>query len=254
MQIATWNVNSLKVRLNHVLQWLATHPVDVLCLQEIKMVDEVFPYAAFSEIGYQVACSGQKTYNGVAILAKQAMADIVTAIPQYQDEQKRVLAASIGSVRVINLYVPNGQAVDSEKYQYKMAWLKACTNWFKAEQKQYTQMLVVGDMNIAPYDEDVHDPLAWKDQVLCSEAERAWFKEWQNMGLHDAFRLFAQKEKTYSWWDYRQLAFRMNKGLRIDHILLSEPLKQLCTACEIDRTPRTWEQPSDHTPVIVTLS
>lgn len=253
MKLATWNVNSLKVRLPQVLQWLAEHPVDVLCLQETKLTDDKFPAAEIAAAGYHVVFSGQKTYNGVAILSKLPIDDVAKNNPLYPDQQQRILAATIGGVRVVCAYVPNGQSVGSDKYGYKLAWLAAFHDWLAAEAQAHPQLAVLGDYNIAPDDRDVHDPVAWAGQVLVSEQERAALQRLNELGLRDAFRLFEQAEKSFSWWDYRQLGFRLNKGLRIDHILLSPALSARCVACEIDRVPRKWEQPSDHAPVIATL-
>jgi exodeoxyribonuclease III len=253
MKLATWNVNSLKVRLPHVLQWLADNPVDALCLQETKLTDDKFPMAEIAAAGYQVVFTGQKTYNGVAILSKHPMTDVVKNIPSFEDEQQRVIAATINDVRVICAYIPNGQSVDSEKYQYKLKWLEGMHNWLSGECTAHPKLALLGDYNIAPEDRDVHDPAAWQGQVLVSDLERAAFRRLLDLGLKDAYRLFEQPEKTYSWWDYRQLAFRRNMGLRIDHILLSEPLAAKCTACIIDKAPRKLEQPSDHTPVVATI-
>ena len=253
MQIATWNVNSLKVRLPHVLQWLADNPVNVLCLQETKTIDERFPVAELEAAGYQVVFSGQKTYNGVAILSKMPIEDVVRNNPRYEDAQQRILAATIAGVRIVCAYVPNGQSVDSDKYVYKLAWLAALRDWLADEALRHPNLAVVGDYNIAPEDRDVHDPLAWVGQVLVSDRERAALGGLIELGLQDAFRLFEQAEKSFSWWDYRQLGFRLNKGMRIDHILLSPALAARCSACVIDRVPRKWEQPSDHAPVIATI-
>ena len=253
MKIATWNVNSLKVRLPQVLQWLADNPVDVLCLQETKLTDDKFPAAEIEAAGYQVVFSGQKTYNGVAILSKSPLTDVVRNNPLYEDAQQRILAATIDGVRVVCAYVPNGQSVDSDKYEYKLGWLAALREWLAAEAQQHPQLAVLGDYNIAPDDRDVHDPVAWAGQVLVSDPERAALNALLGLGLQDAFRLFEQADKSFSWWDYRQLGFRLNKGLRIDHILLSAPLAARCSACVIDRVPRKWEQPSDHAPVIATI-
>jgi exodeoxyribonuclease-3 len=253
MKLATWNVNSLKVRLPHVLQWLADNPVDVLCLQETKTIDEKFPVAEIVAAGYHVAFTGQKTYNGVAILSKYAITEILKNIPAFEDEQQRIIAATIEGVRVICAYVPNGQAVDSDKYQYKLRWLDGLHTWLSKECKTHPQIAVLGDYNIAPEDRDVHDPVAWQGQVLVSEPERAALQRLCALNLTDAFRLFEQPEKLYSWWDYRQMAFRRNRGLRIDLILLSPALVARCSACVIDKAPRKWEQPSDHTPVVATI-
>lgn len=254
MKLVTWNVNSLKVRLPHVLQWLEANPVDVLCLQETKLTDDKFPVAEIEAAGYQVVFSGQKTYNGVAILSRHPITEVVKNNPLFEDEQQRILAATIQGMRIVCAYVPNGQAVDSDKYQYKLRWLEALVQWLEAELKQHESLALLGDYNIAPADADVHDPAAWEGQVLVSEAERAMFQRLCGLNLTDAFRLFPQAEKLYSWWDYRQMAFRRNRGMRIDHILLSPLLASRCIACEIDKLPRKWEQPSDHTPVIATLA
>ena len=256
MKIATWNVNSLKVRLPHLLTWLGDNPVDVLCLQETKLTDDKFPTAAINEAGYEVVFSGQKTYNGVAILSRHPMVDVVKNNPRYPDEQQRILAATIDGIRFICAYVPNGQAVDSDKYGYKLAWLAALRDWLADEVAAHAGqgLAILGDYNIAPQDEDVHDPAAWAGQVLCSDKERAALRALTDLGLTDAFRMFAQQDKSFSWWDYRMLGYQKNKGLRIDHILLSEALARRCVACAIDRVPRKWVQPSDHAPVIATLS
>ena len=253
MKLATWNVNSLKVRLPHVLQWLADNPVDVLCLQETKLTDDKFPAAAIEAAGYQVVFSGQKTYNGVAILSTLPITDVVKNNPLYQDEQQRILAATIAGVRVVCAYVPNGQSVDSDKYAYKLDWLAALHDWLAEEARNHPNLALLGDYNIAPEDRDVHDPAAWVGQILVSERERAALKRLLDLGLHDAFRLFEQADKSFSWWDYRQLGFQKNKGMRIDHILLSKALAKRCSACVIDRAPRKWEQPSDHAPVFATI-
>jgi exodeoxyribonuclease-3 len=253
MKLTTWNVNSLKVRLPQVLQWLADNPVEVLCLQETKTTDDKFPVAAFEEIGYQVAFSGQKTYNGVAIISKHPITDVVKNNPLFPDEQQRIIAGTINGIRVICAYVPNGQSVGSDKYQYKLNWLAALHEWLAAELKIHPDLAILGDYNIAPADCDVHDPALWAGQVLVSDLEREAFQKICALNLVDAFRLFDQAEKVYSWWDYRQMAFRRNMGLRIDHILLSAPLAARCSACVIDQIPRKWEQPSDHTPVVATI-
>lgn len=253
MKIATWNVNSLKVRLPHVLDWLAATEADVLCLQETKMEDKAFPYAELEAAGYHAAHNGQKTYNGVAILARGVLEDVAFGIPDFADEQKRVLAATVNGLRIVCAYMPNGQEVGSEKYQYKLRWLAALAACLRGELQRFPQLALLGDYNIAPEDRDVHDPAAWKDQILCSEPERAAFREFLDLGLADAFRLFEQPEKLYSWWDYRQMGFRLNRGLRIDHILLSKPLAAACKSCVIDKAPRKLERPSDHAPVMATL-
>lgn len=253
MKIATWNVNSLKVRLPHLLDWLATESPDVVCLQETKTTDEVFPAAELEQAGYKSVFSGQKTYNGVAILSRTEATDVVMGIPGFADEQKRVLAATVDGTRVICLYIPNGQSVDSDKYQYKLAWLYALQGWLKAELAAHPRLVVLGDFNIAPEDRDCHDPVAWAGQVLCSDPEREHFRDLLGQGLKDAFRLFDQDDKAYSWWDYRQGGFRRNLGLRIDIILITEELAAACRNCRIDRTPRAWERPSDHAPVVVEI-
>lgn len=253
MKIATWNVNSLKVRLPHVLQWLTDNPVDILCLQETKLTDDKFPVMEIEAAGYQVAFTGQKTYNGVAILSKKPATDIVRNNPLFPDEQQRIVAATYDGLRIVSAYVPNGQAVGSEKYAYKLEWLGMLKEWLATEQRKYPKLAVLGDYNIAPEDRDVYDPVAWEGNVLVSKPERDAFRALQEIDLTDAFRLFEQPEKSYSWWDYRQLGFQKNRGLRIDHILLSRALAPHCTACTIDRLPRKWTQPSDHTPVIAEL-
>jgi exodeoxyribonuclease-3 len=254
MKIATWNVNSLKVRLPHLLDWMEAEQPDVVCLQETKLTDDSFPVEELAQAGYRAAFSGQKTYNGVAVLSRTEAADAVLGIPGFPDEQKRVLAATVDGTRVICLYVPNGQSVDSDKYQYKLAWLHALQGWLQNELTVHSRLAVLGDFNIAPEDRDVHDPVAWAGQVLCSEPEREHFRDLLGQGLKDAFRLFEQEDKSYSWWDYRQGGFRRNLGLRIDHILLSEELAGACKNCRIDKTPRTWERPSDHAPVIAEIA
>ena len=254
MKIATWNVNSLKVRLPHVLQWLADSPVDVLCLQETKMTDDKFPVTEIEAAGFHVVYSGQKTYNGVAIISTKPMQDVVKNNPHFADEQQRLIAATIDGVRIICAYVPNGQSIESDKYQYKLAWLDALHDWLTEELAAHSSLAILGDYNIAPADRDVHDPAAWVGQVLVSEPERAALERLLGLGLTDAFRLFEKADKLFSWWDYRQMAFRRNMGMRIDHILLSAPLAARCTACVIDKAPRKLEQPSDHTPVIATIA
>ena len=253
MKLATWNVNSLKMRLPRVLDWLARHGPDVLCLQETKVDDPAFPALELDAAGYVAHFTGQRTYNGVALLARKtlpATAAPVRALPDFADDQKRVIAASFGDLRVVNFYVPNGQSVDSDKYRYKLDWCRAATAFLQAELAAHPRLAVVGDFNIAPDDRDVHDPAAWAGQVLCSEPERQVFRDWAALGLADAFRLFDQPPATFSWWDYRMLGFPKNHGLRIDHILLSAPLAASCTSCTIDRNERKGEKPSDHAPVI----
>ena len=253
MKIATWNVNSLKVRLPQVLDWLAAQQPDVLCLQELKLEDKAFPLAEIEAAGYRAAFSGQKTYNGVAILSRSAPLDVARGIPGFDDPQQRVIAASVEGVRIVCVYIPNGQSVDSDKYQYKLGWLAALTGWLRGEMASHPQLALLGDYNIAPEDRDVHDPVAWKDQVLCSEPERAAYRGLVGLGLVDAFRQFEQPEKSFTWWDYRMMGFRRNLGLRIDHILLSPDLARTCTACAIDKEPRKLERPSDHAPVFAVL-
>jgi exodeoxyribonuclease-3 len=250
MKLATWNVNSLKVRLPHLKDWLAARQPDVLCLQETKTEDANFPLAEIEAAGYRALYAGQKTYNGVALLSRQAATDAVMSLPGFEDAQKRVLAATVGDTRIVCLYVPNGQSVGSDKYDYKLAWLDALIAWLAAELEHHPRLAVLGDFNIAPEDRDVHDPALWAGQVLVSEAERARFRALLDLGLKDAFRLFDQPEGSFSWWDYRMAAFRRNLGLRIDHILLSPALAERCTACTIDTGPRKLDRPSDHAPVI----
>lgn len=253
MKLATWNVNSLKVRLPHVLDWLAANQPDVLCLQETKLEDANFPVADLEAAGYRVLYSGQKTYNGVALIARGEGVDVICGIPGFADEQKRVIAATYGDVRVVCAYFPNGQSLDSDKYQYKLRWLEAMHGWLQAELAKYPKLALLGDYNIAPEDRDVHDPKAWEGQVLVSPPERAAFAGLQALGLQDAFRLFEQEDKSFSWWDYRMAGFRRNLGLRIDHILLTQPLAAQAVSCIIDKAPRKLERPSDHTPVMVEL-
>ena len=254
MKLATWNVNSLKVRLPQVLEWAGRHRPDVLCLQETKLRDEQFPAIEIRAAGYEPFANGQKTYNGVAILARSAPGDVVTAIPGFADEQKRVLGATVGSVRVICAYVPNGESITSEKYQYKLKWLDAFHRWLEQELARHPRLAVLGDFNVAPEDRDVHDPRAWEGQVLFSAPERNAFQSLLAAGLKDAFRLFEQPDQSFTWWDYRVNAFRRKMGLRIDHILLSEALAKACTACTIDVEPRRSERPSDHAPVLAELN
>lgn len=249
MKIAAWNVNSLKVRLPHLLDWLAEAKPDALGLQELKLEDHNFPRAEIEAAGYHVAFAGQKTYNGVALLAREPIRDVVINNPHFPDEQKRLIAGTIGEVRVICAYMPNGQAVGSEKYDYKLRWLDALAQRLGEELTAHPQLALVGDYNIAPDDRDVHDPAAWAGQILCSEAERSAFQRFISLGLSDSFRLFEQPERTFSWWDYRNLGFRKNLGLRIDHVLLSQALAEKCTAAGVDRAPRKLERPSDHAPV-----
>lgn len=250
MKIATWNVNSLNVRLPHVIEWLATAEPDVLVLQEIKQVTEAFAAERFTEAGYKAIASGQKTYNGVAVISRTEAGDIVTDFPGFEDSQRRILASTIDGVRVVNLYVPNGNSVGSEKYEYKLGWLAALNSFLKDELENHDKLVVLGDFNIAPDDRDVYNPEQWGEDILCSPPERAALQSLLNLGLSDVFRQFEQPEKTFSWWDYRAAGFRRNAGLRIDLILASKALADNCAASYIDREPRTWERPSDHTPVI----
>jgi exodeoxyribonuclease-3 len=250
VKIATWNVNSLNVRLQHVLEWLDTARPDVLVLQEIKQATEAFPAETFAEIGYHGVANGQKTYNGVAVLSLSESADHVTDFPGFEDPQRRILASTIDGVRVVNLYVPNGSEVGSEKYAYKLGWLDALKGFLEAEMASHEKLVVLGDFNIAPDDRDVYDPEKWGDAILCSPKERAALEELIDLGLSDVFRQFEQPEATFSWWDYRAAGFRRNAGLRIDLILASKALAEHCESSYIDREPRTWERPSDHTPVI----
>ena len=257
MKLATWNVNSLNVRLSRLLDWLPVARPDVVCLQETKTEDAKFPRDELARAGYAVQVAGQRTYNGVALLVRDGIGpvvDVVTALPDFADEQKRVIAATVAGTRVVNFYVPNGQAVDSDKYRYKLDWCAAATRHLRGELARNASLAVAGDFNIAPEDRDVHDPASWTGQVLCSEPERAVFRDWLSLGLKDSFRLFDQPEKTFSWWDYRQLAFPKNHGLRIDHILLSPALAAKCTSCRIDRNARKGEKPSDHAPVIAEIA
>lgn len=250
MKIATWNINSLRVRLGHVTDWLARERPDVLALQETKTKDEDFPVAVFTELGYKVGFSGQPTYNGVALISRHEIGDVCTEIRGFEDAQRRVLAATIGGIRIYNLYVPNGQRVESEKYQYKLRWLAALKRQVASELATHPDSILLGDFNIAPDDRDVHDPAAWEGKVLCSAAEREALRSLLDLGLADVFRAFEQEEKSFSWWDYRAGAFRRNRGLRIDLILVTEALRDRCRTCRIDLEPRRLERPSDHTPVV----
>ena len=254
MKIASWNVNSLKVRLPHLLDWLGEAKPDVVCLQELKLEDHNFPRAEIEAAGYQVAFSGQKTYNGVALLAREPIGDVLYGNPRFADEQKRLISGTVGDIRVICAYMPNGQAVGSDKYDYKLRWLDALATWLDGEIVAHPKLALCGDYNIAPDDRDVHDPQAWAGQILCSEAERSAFQRLLGLGLEDSFRLFDQPEKTFSWWDYRMLGFPKNLGLRIDHVLLSAPLARRCIAAGVDRAPRKRERPSDHAPVWAELA
>jgi len=254
MKIASWNVNSLKVRLPHLRDWLATAAPDVVALQETKTEDTKFPCEEVAALGYRCVCSGQKTYNGVALLAREEPRDLVTDIPGLDDPQRRILIGTVDGVRVANLYVVNGQEVGSEKYRYKLDWLSKVREFLAAEMQRHPNLVVLGDFNIAPDDRDVHDPAIWHEQILCSTPERVALKSLLDLGLHDSFRLFENNGGHYTWWDYRQGAFRRNLGLRIDLILASEALRARCRSSVIDRTPRTWERASDHAPVMLELA
>ena len=253
MKFATWNVNSLRVRLPQLLDWLASRAPDVVALQETKLTDDAFPAAELLAAGYHSAAAGQKTYNGVAILARSEPRDVLRDIADYDDPQRRVLAATIAGVRVIDLYVPNGQSVGSDKFLYKLGWLRSLRAWLRSELAAHPRLLVLGDFNIAPEDRDVHDPAAWVGSVHVSPEEREALRELQALGLEDVFRRFEQAPQSFSWWDYRAGGFRRNHGLRIDLLLASAALAERCTACTIDREPRTVERASDHTPVIATF-
>ena len=253
MKFATWNVNSLAVRLPQLLDWLAANPVDALVLQETKLTDDKFPTMEIADAGYQVQWFGQKTYNGVALLSRTPAQDVVKNITGYADEQARLIAGTVGDVRVIGAYFPNGQALDSDKFVYKMAWLDGLRAWLATEMLQHERLVLMGDFNIAPEDRDCYDPAAFVGQTHTSPQERAHFQALIDLGLTDAYRMFEQPPKSYSWWDYRMLGFQKNKGLRIDHILVSAALKDRVTACTIDRAMRKLPKPSDHAPVIVTI-
>ena len=250
MKIATWNVNSMKVRLPHVLEWMSSSDPDVLVLQEIKQVTEVFPGDELATAGYRSIANGQKTYNGVALISKEEPADPDFEIPGLDDPQRRVLATTVGDVRVVDLYVPNGAEVGSDKYAYKLGWLAALRDYLAGQLEQYENLVVLGDFNIAPADQDVYDAEKWGEGILCSPPERAALRELLDLGLSDVFRKFDQPEKSFSWWDYRRAGFQRNAGLRIDLILTNPAMTERCTKSYIDKEPRTWERPSDHTPVI----
>ena len=250
MKIASWNVNSLKVRLGHVLQWLEQDQPDVLALQETKTEDAQFPLDAFTESGWEVVFSGQKTYNGVAIIAKSTPQDVITDIPDLDDPQRRIIAATVDDVRIINLYVVNGESPGSEKFAYKMDWLQKVTAFIESQIETYGDVVVLGDFNIAPDARDVHDPVKWKDKILCTHEERNCLNNILDLGLQDTFRLMHDEGDHFSWWDYRMNGFARGYGLRIDLVLSTEELSETLAAAWIDKTPRTWERPSDHTPVI----
>ncbi len=259
MKITTWNVNSLTARLQHVLDWLAAHPVDVLCLQELKLTDDKFPLLALQEAGYaHCAAFGQKTYNGVALVSRHPLRDVVRNITGFDDEHARVIAATVdhpeaGELRVVNGYFVNGQAPGSDKFAYKMRWLDGLQRYVGAELARHPRLVLLGDFNIAPEDRDSYDPVGLRETIHHTSEERAHFQQLLALGLVDGFRLFEHPEKTFSWWDYRMLGFQKNRGLRIDHILVSEALRPRVTACAVDRTPRKWKQPSDHAPVTIDL-
>lgn len=254
IKIASWNVNSIKVRLNQVLDWFETENMDVLAIQETKVTDENFPIQAFQERGLCVLFSGQKTYNGMAMISRNTLKDIVTDIPNLIDPQRRILTATMGEIRIINLYVPNGSMVGSEKYQYKLDWLHKITAYIRSEMSKYEQLVVLGDFNIAPEDIDVHDPAVWAGSVLVSPSERTALNDILKLGLHDVFRQLHPNTQQFSWWDYRAASFRRNRGLRIDLILTTEKLRSRCQSAEINPEPRKHIQPSDHTPVMIELS
>ena len=253
-RFATWNVNSLAVRLPQVLAWLEAHPVDVLVLQETKLADDKFPHAEIEAAGYRVLWHGQKTYNGVALLSREPALEVVRNIPGFDDPQARVIAGTTAGVRVIGAYFPNGQEPGSDKFAYKMRWLDALRAWLGAELAARPRLVLMGDFNIAPEDRDVFDPELLRGTIHCTDEERAHFRALLGLGLHDAFRLFDQAPRLWSWWDYRNLAFRRNQGLRIDHILVSDALRPAVSACVIDKLPRKNERPSDHAPVLVEIA
>jgi exodeoxyribonuclease-3 len=254
MRIATWNVNSLSIRLPQVLDWLAANPVEVLVLQELKLTDDKFPAQAFTEAGYHAQWHGQKTYNGVALLSKSPATDVVKNIPGFVDDHARVIAGTVDGIRVIGGYFPNGQAPGSDKFAYKMRWLDALREWVRGELAAHPSLVLMGDYNITFDDLDVWDPVGLRETIHCTTEERTQLQALIGLGLTDSVRLFPQPEKNYSWWDYRDLAFRRNRGLRIDHILVSEALKARATACAVDKLPRKNERPSDHAPVVLTLA
>ena len=254
MQLATWNVNSLNVRLPQVIDWLAANPVDVLALQELKLTDDKFPAQALAEIGYQAQWFGQKTYNGVALLSKTPATEVIKNIPGFEDEQSRVLCGTVDGVRVIGAYFPNGQEPGSDKFAYKMRWLTALREWVRAEMAAHPKLVLMGDYNITFDDLDVWDPEGLRETIHCTTEERLHLNALIDLGLTDAVRLFPQPEKNFSWWDYRDFGFRRKRGLRIDHILITEALKAQASACAVDVAPRKNERPSDHAPVVLTLA
>lgn len=252
-KIATWNVNSINVRTEHIALWLERNDVDVLAIQETKCLDENFPFEPFFELGYEVVVSGQKNYNGVALLSRSEATDIITDVPGYDDPQRRILAATVDGIRIINLYVPNGQAVGTEKYEYKLRWLEEVTAFIAEQKERYSKVVVLGDFNIAPTELDVWDPKEWQGCILVSHPERTALNRLLRLGFTDSFRIFNHQPDRFSWWDYRSASFRQNKGLRIDLILLSSALVNVCQNSTIDTAPRTWERPSDHAPAFVVL-
>jgi len=254
MKLATWNINSLTVRLPQVLDWLAANPVDVLALQELKLTDDKFPFEAFAQAGYHAQSFGQKTYNGVALLSRTPATEVVKNVPGFADDMARVISATVEGIRVIGAYFPNGQEPGSDKFDYKMNWLKGLRDWLRTELARHPKLVLMGDFNITFDDADVWDPVGLKDTIHCTEEERYHLRALVALGLHDAYRLFEQPAKSYSWWDYRNFAFRRNHGLRIDHILVSHALKPGVQACTIDKTPRKNERPSDHAPVVLVLA
>jgi len=254
MKIATWNVNSLRVRLPHLLDWLAIHSPDAVCLQETKCDEATYPMHELLAAGYHSLHHGQKAYNGVAILSRNPAIEVCRGIPRFADEQSRVIAADLDAVRLVSVYVPNGQSVGCDKYAYKLRWLEALAAWLEGELAAHPRIAVMGDFNVAPEDRDVHDPAAWAGQVLCSDAERAGLRRLVELGFVDSFRLFEQPERSFTWWDYRMNAFRRKKGLRIDHVLLSPEAAKLCRSCVVDIEPRRLERPSDHAPVVCEIA
>ncbi|CAM4445772.1 MAG: Exodeoxyribonuclease III [Legionellaceae bacterium] len=253
-KIATWNVNSLRARLPHIVEWLTVNQPDILALQETKVEDKDFPYKIFEDLNYQIIYSGQKSYNGMAIISKKKAEEIITENPFFPDVQRRLLAATINNIRIINLYIPNGESVGSAKFEYKLQWLEKMQQFLKQELIKYPYLIVLGDFNIAPEDKDIHDPEIWRGKVLCTEPERFALQAWCNLGLNDSFRLFEKEAGYFSWWDYRAAGFRRNLGLRIDHILINQALIPHCQHCFIDKEPRAWDRPSDHTPVMAVFN
>jgi exodeoxyribonuclease-3 len=258
MKISTWNVNSLTARLQHVLDWTTANPVDVLCLQELKLTEDKFPLMELQAAGYEhCAVLGQKTYNGVAILSRHPLTDVVRNIDGFADEHSRLITATVdsptGRFRVVNGYFVNGQAPGTEKFEYKMSWLRGLRDYMRTQVDSHERVVLLGDFNIAPEDRDSFDPEGLRETIHHTTEERDHFRKLVDLGLVDSFRLFEQPEKSFSWWDYRMLGYQKNRGLRIDHILVSDRMKSEVKACTIDRTPRKWKQPSDHAPVTVEL-